>query len=195
VLTTIPTLDGVLDAHAAVIGRDITAYRNHTYRVLNLCVAQSSNALEQLEKIAIAAAFHDLGIWTDSTFDYLVPSVALARSYLDQSGRQDWEPEVSAMILEHHKITPYRGHPDWQVEPFRRSDWVDVTKGALRFGLSRSVVREVLGTWPSAGFHRLLVRLAHPPPNTSLESSSHGQTLARPQTILTLVVSVSHESR
>ena len=158
-LTAIATLDRVLDAHAPVIGRDITAYRNHTYRVMNLCVAQSSNAPEQLEKIAIAVAFHDLGIWTDQTFDYLAPSVALARSYLNQSGRPEWVPEVSAMILEHHKITPYRGQPDWLVEPFRRADWVDVTKGVLRFGLSKSFVREVLATWPGAGFHKLLARL------------------------------------
>jgi len=155
-LTAIATLDGLLDAHSAVIGRDITAYRNHTYRVVNLCVAQSSNALKQLDKIAIATAFHDLGIWTDGTFDYLAPSVALARSYLDRSGRLEWVPEVSAMILEHHKITPYRDHPDWLVESFRRSDWIDVTKGALRFGLSRSFVREVLATWPNAGFHKRL---------------------------------------
>jgi hypothetical protein len=158
-LTRIATLDGLLDAHAPVIGRDFTAYRNHTYRVVNLCVAQSSNAAEPLEKIAIAAAFHDLGIWTDGTFDYLVPSVALARSYLEQSGRVEWLPEVSAMILEHHKITPYSGRPDWLVEPFRRSDWTDVTKGVLRFGLSRSFVREVMSTWLGAGFHKLLVRL------------------------------------
>ena len=158
-LTAIATLDGALDTHAAVIGRDFTAYRNHTYRVMNLCVAQSSDAPEQLEKIAIASAFHDLGIWTDGTFDYLVPSVALARSYLDQSGRREWVPEISAMILEHHKITPYRDHPDWLVEPFRRADWVDVTKGVLTFGLSRHFVREVLATWPSAGFHRMLMRL------------------------------------
>ena len=63
------------------------------------------------------------------------------------------------MILEHHKITPYRDHPDWLVEAFRRSDWVDVTKGVLTFGLSRRFVREVLATWPSAGFHRMLMRL------------------------------------
>jgi len=158
-LTAIATLDRVLDAQAPMIGRDFTAYRNHTYRVMNLCAAQSSNTPEQLEKIAIAVAFHDLGIWTDGTFDYLVPSVALARSYLKQSGRPEWVPEISAMILEHHKITPYRDHPDWLVEPFRRAEWVDVTKGLLRFGLSRSLVREVLATWPGAGFHKLLARL------------------------------------
>jgi hypothetical protein len=31
-----------------------------------------------LEKIAVAAVFHDLGIWTNKTFDYIAPSVALA---------------------------------------------------------------------------------------------------------------------
>ena len=30
-------------------------------------------------KIAIAAAFHDLGIWSAGTMDYLPPSAALAR--------------------------------------------------------------------------------------------------------------------
>jgi len=75
-------------------------------------------------------------------------------------------PEVSAMIPEHHKITPYRGHPDWLVEPFRRSDWIDVTKGVLRFGLSRRFVREVLAKWPGAGFHKLLARLELTPSRT-----------------------------
>jgi len=55
-LTAIATLDRLLDARSAVIGRDITTYRNHTYRVINLCVAQSPNALAQLEKIAIVGA-------------------------------------------------------------------------------------------------------------------------------------------
>jgi hypothetical protein len=50
---------------------------------------------EQLEKVAVAAAFHDLGIWTDGTFDYLPPSIRLAREWLGQSGKAEWEPEIS----------------------------------------------------------------------------------------------------
>jgi hypothetical protein len=74
----------VLETHAAALGGDFKAYRNHAYRVVNLCVALSSG--HQVEKIAIAAAFHDLGIWTDGTFDYLQPSVKLASDYLTHSG-------------------------------------------------------------------------------------------------------------
>ncbi len=158
-LTAIATLDELLEAHAAVLGRDFTAYRNHTYRVVNLCVAQSSSEPEPLEKMAIAAAFHDLGIWTDGTFDYLPPSLALATNYLVRSGRADWTPEISGMILEHHKISRYRGDPAWLVEPFRRSDWVDVTRGLMTFGLSRSLLRQIFSVWPSAGFHKKLASL------------------------------------
>jgi len=158
-LTAILRLDELLHAHATVLGRDFTAYRNHTYRVVNLCVAQCSSDPEQLEKVAIAAAFHDMGIWTDGTFDYLPPSVRLATNYLVQSGRAEWTPEISVMILEHHKVLRYRGNPNWLVEPFRRSDWVDVTRGLMTFGLSRSLLREVFSTWPSAGFHKRLVQL------------------------------------
>jgi HD superfamily phosphohydrolase YqeK len=74
----ISTLDAILGDHSAALGSDATPYRNHAYRVANLCLAQSSSSAESLEKTAIAAAFHDLGIWTDHTFDYLAPSVRLA---------------------------------------------------------------------------------------------------------------------
>jgi hypothetical protein len=158
-LTDIATLDEVLNAHTAVLGRDFTAYRNHAYRVANLCLAQLAGDPAQLGKVAIAAAFHDLGIWTDGTFDYLGPSIARARDYLDRSGRVGDAPEISAMILEHHKISRYREHPLWLVEPFRRADWVDVTHGLASFGLPRSLLRAIFTTWPNAGFHKRLVQL------------------------------------
>jgi hypothetical protein len=41
-LTEITTLDVLLQKHAAVLGRDFTAHRNHAYRVANLCVAQTA---------------------------------------------------------------------------------------------------------------------------------------------------------
>jgi HD domain len=159
VLTEIPTLDALLNAHAPQLGDDFTPYRNHTYRVANLCAAQTSAGGRQIEKIAIAAAFHDLGIWTDGTFDYLQPSVRLATAYLAGSGNVDWVPEISEMILQHHRISPYRSNPEWLVEPFRRADWVDVTRGAIALGSSRELIRAVYATWPSAGFHRRLVQL------------------------------------
>ena len=62
-LTRIPNIDDVLDAHATELGHDFFAYRNHVYRIVNLCVAIAGRS--ELEKIAVAAVFHDLGIWTD----------------------------------------------------------------------------------------------------------------------------------
>jgi hypothetical protein len=158
-LMEIATLDELLHAHRAVIGRDFAGYRNHTYRVVNLCVAQSSADHEQLEKIAIAAAFHDLGIWTDGTFDYLAPSARLASAHLSSTGRAEWTAEITDMIVQHHKISAYRDESRSLVEAFRRSDWVDVSRGLITFGLSRSLLRELFAAWPSAGFHKRLVSL------------------------------------
>lgn len=160
-LTTIAILDEVLDAHATVLGRDFTAYRNHTYRVANFCAAQIAGDPAQLERVAIAAAFHDLGIWTDGTFDYLPPSVRLATTYLAQTARSEWEREITEMIAEHHKLSPWHadraGRP--LVEPFRRADWIDVSRGLRTFGLPRSLLRDVFATWPNAGFHKKLAEL------------------------------------
>lgn len=149
----------MLGAHAAELGRDFAAYGNHAYRVVNLCVALCPDGPAQLEKIATAAAFHDLGIWTNRTFDYLEPSVNLACAHLARAGREDWAPEVTQMIRQHHKISPYRGQSPRLVEPFRRADWVDVSKGLFTFGLPRKLLKEVFSTWPNAGFHKRLVQL------------------------------------
>lgn len=157
-LKEIATLDEVLDAHAAELGGDFTAYRNHTYRVVNLCAALSTEDPGQIQKMAVAAAFHDLGIWTDGTFDYLGPSIRLAATHLASVGREEWTPEIAEMILQHHKISPWKGNPNWLVEPFRRADWIDVTR--LRtFGLPRKLLREIFAAWPGAGFHKKLVQL------------------------------------
>jgi hypothetical protein len=159
-LDAIPTLDTLLQAHAPALGDDYTAYRNHTYRVANACVALSPEGPDVVEKIAIAAALHDIGIWTNGTFDYLEPSTAHAVAHLERTGRADWVPEVSAMIREHHKLTVSRHRGRWLVEPFRRADWIDVSYGLCRFGLSRAFVRELYRRWPDAGFHRRLVQLS-----------------------------------
>ena len=157
--TSIPTVNAVLDNHASALGNDFIAYRNHVYRVVNLCLAIAGNRVE-LEKIAVAAVFHDLGIWTNHTFDYIAPSVALAREHLSASAHADWIPEIEAMIANHHKITRARAHPDCLVEGFRRADWVDVSYGLRRFGVTRPFIKSLFATWPSAGFHWRLVQFA-----------------------------------
>ena len=156
-LRDIAIVEDVLREHAGPLGRDAAGYRNHVYRVVNLSLALGAPDEDAVDKIAIAGVFHDLGIWTDGTFDYLAPSARLAQAYLSGSGRQSWTAEITDAILSHHKIGG-AGDPGI-VERFRRADWIDVTRGLRTFGLSRVVMNEVFEAWPSAGFHRRLVEL------------------------------------
>jgi hypothetical protein len=158
-LTSLPTIEEVLGNHASELGHDLTWYRNHVYRVLNLSVVIVGEGRIELEKIAIAAVFHDLGIWTNKTFDYIAPSVALARAHLTSRGMAEWIPEIEAMIVDHHKVTTSRAIPPLLVESFRRADWIDVSRGLRRFGVPRPFIAAVAAMWPDAGFHRRLVEL------------------------------------
>jgi len=63
------------------------------------------------------------------------------------------------MILEHHKVSRYRGDPAWLVEPFRRADWIDVSLGVVGFGISRRFLASLVARWPRAGFHWRLAQL------------------------------------
>lgn len=155
----IPLINGILESRRRELGPDFTAYKNHCYRVAAFCLALAGEQDQDRDKVFIASAFHDLGIWTHRTFDYLGPSCALAREYLMKTGRAAWADEVEAMITFHHKLTPYRRDPAWLVESFRKADWIDVLKGARRFGLPRGLVAEALSTFPNAGFHKRLLEL------------------------------------
>ena len=159
-ITVLPLLDELLQQHAAALGADLTAYRNHCCRVINFCAALTASDAERLKKMQIAAAFHDLGIWTDGTFDYLDPSEQRARTYLTQQNQMDAAPEIGAMIQQHHKVTPYSRDPEDLAEAFRKADLVDVSGGLITFGIPRAFVREVRAHFPNAGFHKRLVQLS-----------------------------------
>jgi hypothetical protein len=154
-----PVTDDILTSFALVIGSDLQGYRNHIYRVLNFYIAISGIAGLPSETVQIAAAFHDLGIWTDRTLDYLEPSVRLAEGYLADRQLSHLSNEVTALIQEHHKVRPYGAAHALSVEPFRRADVIDVTLGSVTFGLPRDFIKTVKSTFPNHGFHRMLIRL------------------------------------
>lgn len=159
-LTRLELLDSLLDLHAGALGADRVPYRNHNYRVVNFCAELlGDREPETLEKLSIAAAFHDLGIWTDGTFDYLDPSESRALAYLRERGCEEWAPEIGAMVQEHHRVRTARVGGAL-AEAFRKADWIDVSLGLLRFGLPGAFVRDVRTAFPNAGFHRRLVQLS-----------------------------------
>jgi hypothetical protein len=154
-----PVTDEILTSFALAIGTDLPGYRNHIYRMLNFYCALSGIQGLPSEAVQIAAAFHDLGIWTNDTLDYLPPSIELANQYLDSQQRLELSGEVSALILEHHKARPYRSEYAVTVEPFRQADLIDVSLGLVRFGLPRAYIKSVQSTFPDHGFHWMLIRL------------------------------------
>jgi len=159
VRTGFPLADHILGLHSRELGGDLRGYCNHVTRVLGFLLALAPGLAADSEVLEVAAAFHDLGIWTDRTFDYLGPSRRLARAWLAENGLDERAAEVEAVIEQHHKLRPYRGPFAASVEAFRRADLVDVSLGAVRSGLDAEYVRAVRRALPNAGFHWRLVTL------------------------------------
>jgi hypothetical protein len=155
----IPLLDEILDAWRAELGNDYAAYRNHVNRVVNFCFALRECSEEEQSKVVIAGCFHDLGIWTGRTFDYLPPSVGLAKAYLGKNGRDEWIPEVGLMIGLHHKLRTFRDVRFPLVEPFRQADLADFSLGLLKNGVPKGLYCKATSVFPNAGFHKRLVQL------------------------------------
>ena len=158
-ISTFALVDDILGSHAQALGPDLTAYRNHVTRVLHFDFAIDPQLQSAARPLLIAGAFHDLGIWTAYTFDYLDPSSELAHDYLKAHGLQPLWPEVDSIIQQHHKLRSYTGPFAQSVDAFRRADRVDLSLGLIRSGLPREFVRAVRGQFPNAGFHANLAGL------------------------------------
>lgn len=152
-----PLIEQLLDRYSDVLGIDELKYRNHVYRVFLNCLLLDCDP-EHEEKYAVAAVFHDIGIWTDNTIDYLPPSIDQARLFLLEKGMDNWIEEITLMILWHHKVTAYIGPFLETVDNFRKADWIDVSLGLLRFGLDRDHIEDIREGLPNRGFHWFLTK-------------------------------------
>ena len=158
IVTTHPLIETILGTWQDQIGETYEGYRGHVYRVFNICLALQDCSEQDTRKLAIAAAFHDIGLWSAQTVDYLPPSVDEARKWLVENELPQWSDEIGLMIDMHHKLRSYR-NPDYPlVELFRKADLVDFSLGFFKFGLSSRFVSRLKREIPNHGFHKFLMR-------------------------------------
>lgn len=156
-----PLIEEILSGWTEALGADYRAYRGHVYRVFHVAwwLVERDWPPADLEALAIAAAYHDLAIWSHGTMDYLDPSAELAGQFLERSGRAHKREAVEHMIHEHHKVRRYRGPCQEHTEAFRRADLVDLSHGWIHYGIQRARLRELAQRFPRAGFDRCLARV------------------------------------
>lgn len=69
----IPLVEEIFSSRKEMLKGAYQGYRNHVYRMIHFCFALRSCNDEEREKVIIAGVFHDIGIWTEDTFDYIPP--------------------------------------------------------------------------------------------------------------------------
>jgi hypothetical protein len=156
-----PLIDEILDARRAYARGDVAAfedYRNHAHRVHNFVRSIASLSADDEDKLAIAAAFHDLCVFDGLA--YIEPSIEEAGRYLRETGRAEWDREVALVIAFHHRVRRYRGEHARLVEPFRRADWNDFTMGLVKGGIPREVRKAAEAELPVRDFiPKAIIRL------------------------------------
>lgn len=154
-----PKTDEILATYKNVIGRDYDGYRNHVTRMLNFChYLLPTISDEDSQKLQIAAAFHDIALWTHDRVDYLVPSYEECNRYLVANNLSHWQEEVQIIIDMHHLMSVYQGPFEHLTEVFRKADLVDFSLGLVANGVDRAFIKQVKQAIPNAGFHLCLMR-------------------------------------
>jgi hypothetical protein len=150
-------IEDIMPKFKPVLGTDYDKYKNHVYRVFLNCLLIDGEK-DNEEKYALAALFHDIGIWTNDTFDYLDPSIEQAKIYLTETNKTAWIDEICLMIYWHHKINKYQGAHEGIVETFRKADWIDVSLALLTFKFDKKKINETRRRFPNLGFHIFLIK-------------------------------------
>ena len=154
---SIQRIEAILQYYTQALGGHYNTYRNHVYRVyyLTLQLVETDITSEEMESLAVGAAFHDLGVWTHHTMNYLTPSVEMATTYMDENNIGKIGV-VDLLIEQHHKLGHYKGTHEHLVEPFRQADLVDLSFGLICFGLPATLYNELKDEFPYLGFHSLI---------------------------------------
>ncbi|MCV9386813.1 HD domain-containing protein [Reichenbachiella ulvae] len=157
---SISQIERVLLYYTQALGKDYNAYRNHVYRVYHLTLLLCSKELNkaQEEALAIAAVFHDIGIWTHHSMDYLGPSAESATRHLNESGKGHLADLCNQIISNHHKLSRYQGEHAELIEAFRQADLMDLAFGKLRQGLPSSRYAHLRESFPFLGFQKLIIK-------------------------------------
>lgn len=154
-----PLLEERLEPFRQVIGDDFAGYRGHLYRVLTYAIHFLGGDETFRAEIETALAYHDIAVWTHNSLDYLQPSADMCMA---DNVQNNWgyDPKLlEDIILQHHKITKFRGPNENVVNAVRKGDWVDAYQGMLRKGLSKAQVNAVAEAIPAEGFYESLARL------------------------------------
>lgn len=148
-ILTSPIMDNILESYKGYLGADYQKYRGHCYRLINYMIALGLGE-EDLEVCQYAIPFHDLGIWTAQTMDYLAPSCEEAIKYIKKNNENIDSKQVSNIINNHHKITKIKG--DSGAELLRKADLIDLTTSFVSFGIDKKTKKIIKQRFPYHGF-------------------------------------------
>ena len=143
--------------------------------------AQVQKAMPSMER---ALAYHDMGLFTDLTLEYLEPSAARAEKDLREKLSAEELQLVRDIIVWHHKVLPWKSANEEHaaiVNAVRKGDWIDATtcfsKGSfVRKGVASANIVAAHRAIPQMGFGDFLMSImpwgsysAHLNPNATLK--------------------------
>ena len=152
-------IESILKNYKQIIGNDYEAYRGHCHRIYNYIVLMKRSAeLTQQDNyiLEIAIPFHDLGIWTAHTMDYLQPSFEAASTFVKQNKLDVDLFVLKTIIVNHHKLTFVKDNK--LAELLRKADMLDLSFGRLKSSLTKEELDCIKASFPYKGFQLVIFK-------------------------------------
>ena len=149
------TFEAIFQEHKLVLGKDFEHYRGHCYRILNYMNYWKLNEVE-FKTCEVAIPFHDMGIWTHKTMDYLEVSFEGAKKYIEEKKLDIEKDSLENIIVNHHKISKIKDNS--LAEKLRKADLIDLSFGVIKFGIDQKAMHSIVSEFPFLEFQQVIFK-------------------------------------
>jgi hypothetical protein len=130
------------------------------FRFVEMLAAARGTQIDR-EVVLIAALLHDIGLYEGASSGgvYVTDGAEFTQRLLEPYGWDEERLRLCFDAIEKHHELRSQWEKGEEVELVRRADLIEVTNGAVVYGLPRKQVREVMRAVPRKGFYPAIAKL------------------------------------
>lgn len=151
-----PAAQACLEALRTTTGEHHGPMERHGLRCYFIAERLAAPRPVDSEVLLCAAWLHDAGLWRKTGDPYVTEAARMAEETLASFG---WPVERLQRCMdacEQHHAPTSREHMGIEVELMRRADLVEVSCGAIAFGVPRAWLRGLFRAVPRSGFYPMI---------------------------------------
>lgn len=149
-------LDSLLEPMRDILKDDYDSYKNHALRIINYCFFMLSPDKKTMQHITVAAAYHQIGLWLNSSSNYAELSASKLINDKAFIGIDPLPERIVIAIVKHASLINSTENDDSLVSAFWKAFRIEISMGYSEQGLPSDFIEQVRTCIPVNNYNKTL---------------------------------------